>query len=131
MASLAKDIADAVVTVLGSVSGAPATIQVRKEGTVGPRITKPIVVVNVEDERVVGRAFGGVILKEYKVVVSIFRINAGNIASDLDLSPLAGVSAVYDVDLADNPEWEHQKFSEGAEVSRFGLLYHTSEPRNG
>lgn len=145
MASYAKQIADAVVGVIQGVQGAPATVQYRKANSLYAKEQKPAVIVSIEDETKLGRAFEGTIHKQYKVVIGIYRLCLADIASDLDLSPqfilrvkqaldrasLTGVTVAWDVDLVDNPEWENQPFGNGMEVSMFGLLVTTTEPQNG
>jgi hypothetical protein len=145
MPSYAKPIADAVVNVLASLTGAPATVVSRKDNSMEGRDSKPIVIVSWGIERKTGRTTGGTVFKEYEIVVGIFRSCQADIESNKDLSPtyiltakqaldktsLAGVPVVWDIDLVDDPEWEHQPFGQGMEVSRFGLVVRTNEPQNG
>lgn len=144
MPSYAKQIGDAIVAVIGGLPGAPQLIKLRKDNAILGRESPPAVIVTVESEAKAGRAFEGTIHKEYKVVIGIFRACLADVSSNLDLNPafileckqafdvttLAGASVVWDIDLVDNPEWEHQPFGQGWEVSRFGLLVKTTEPQN-
>ena len=145
MASYAKKIGDAIVAKILNVQGSPVTVKQRKDNSILGRETPPIVVVTIESEQKVGRAFEGVIFKEYAIIVGFFRKCLADISTELDITPefilrtkqalditaFVSVPEVWDVDLADNPEWEHQDFGKGMEVSRFGLLVKTSEPQNG
>ena len=112
-----------------------------------PRDAKTAVLVTVQRERPADRAFGGVIGKEYSLIVAVYRALTppGDVTSTPDANPalvlackqaldggsLAGVDVVWDVDLVDSAEWENRPFGQGMEVSRFGLLVRTSEPQNG
>lgn len=145
MASYAKSIADALVTTISGIVGAPELVKQRKDNTLMGRETPPGVIVSIGDERKVGRTFEGTIFKEYEIIVGIYRTCLADVSTNLDLTPefilkvkqaldvgtIASVPVVWDVDLVDNPEWEHQPFGQGWEVSRFGLLVKTAEPRNG
>lgn len=145
MASYAKPIADAFVATILGLPGAPILVKQRKDNAIMGRETPPAVIVSIETERKVGRSFEGTILKEYEIIVGIFRTCLADVSTNLDLTPefimkvkqaldvptLAAVPVVWDVDLVDNAEWEHQPFGQGWEVSRFGLLVKTAEPRNG
>lgn len=148
MASYAVPIANAIATAITGVSGAP-TVAVRKQDALhASELTSAYCIVSVEREAAESRAFEGSILKQYWLIVSLYRKLAptvGDIGSNLDSNPalvlsikqacdltaLSGVSVVYDVDLVDAAEWEQQPFGVGVEVSRFGLVVRTSEPRNG
>ena len=145
MASYAKPIADSFVATILGLPGAPALVKHRKENTLMGRETPPGVIVSIGDERRVGRTFEGTILKEYEFIVGIYRTNLADVSTNLDLNPefilkvkqaldvgtVSAVPVVWDVDLVDSPEWERQPFGQGWEVSRFGLLVKTAEPRNG
>ena len=145
--SYAADIITAIKTVAAGVAGAPALVEARKENTLHPREANDAVIVTVERERLIGRAFGGTVIKEYQIIVGVYHQLSppGDITSGLNANPqyvldckqaldvaaLSGVSAVWDVTLVDNDEWEKQFFKTGMEVSYFGLLVQTSEPQNG
>ena len=149
MSSYAKQIGDAIVTVIQGLSGAPSLVQLRKENVLLSReeITEVdgAVIVAVGLETPVNITTGGTIFKEYIARVMYARKNPGKVATELDTNPafvlrmkqalditsLAGVPVVWSVDLIEAEEWEEDEFGKAAEVSTFGLKVHTNEPRNG
>ena len=151
MSSYAKQIGDGIVAVIQGLSGAPSTVQYRKEDALLSReeitATDGAVIVSVGRERPTGRTFGTTIFKEYTGRVTYYRKPTipGGIATDLDTNPLfllqmkqaldgtslTGASVVWSVDIIEHSEWEEQAIGQGAEVSTFGLLIKTNEPTNG
>jgi hypothetical protein len=144
--SYQKQIADAIVTVLGGVTGAPALVQHRKEDALQPREANSAVIVTAGFRRPVGRAFGGTIFFDNGFQVAIYQEFTGDLTTGIDTNPLyvqrakqaldldtlSGLATlVRDVDLVDDETWERQPFRNGGEVSRFGLLVRTNEPQNG
>lgn len=144
--SFQKSIADAVVTILSGVTGAPSTVEHRKEDVMQSRESPPAVYVVAGFRRPTGRAFDGTIFFDNGFQVSIYQEFTGDLTTGIDTNPLfvqrakqaldlatlSGLSTlVRDVDLVEDDTWERQKFREGGEVSRFGLLVRTNEPQNG
>ncbi len=144
--SYQKQIADAIVTALQAVSGAPATVEYRKADVVHKFETLPVCIVTAGFRRPTGRAFEGTVFYDNGFQVAVYRDCRGDVSTATDLNPLfvqtakqaldlptlSGLSAlVRDVDLVEDQAWEAQAFKDGVEVSRFGLLIRTNEPQNG
>lgn len=151
MSSVFKPIADAVVSVLSGLSGAP-TVQLRKTDALFGRDNPPMVIVTMGDERVTNELSGagtptdlGDVRKSYQIGITIYRDCRADIDSNLTLNPdfillakqalnkntLVGVSAVRDTKLVDHPEWENQPFGKSFEVSTFGVVFFAWETRLG
>ena len=147
MASYAKQIGDAVVTIIAALPAAPATVKYRKENAAYSRETPPFVFVTVGMEAVLRHTFDGSVLKTYIVRIMYARVppTPGSIATELDTNPsfmlkirqafdtnsLTGVSAAWQVDVVESSEWEEETFGKGAEMSTIGLKVFTAEPQNG
>lgn len=155
MASYAIPIANAVRTVVAALTNAPPLVEVRKMDTVHPReatTSFSACIITLGEVRLVGGQMGGgsdanlgPVQKTYEVGITIYGTNFGDISSNMDTHPefvlrvkqalnktaLAGVPTVYDTELFEHPTWESQMFAQAGEVSRFGILYFNSEPRNG
>ena len=143
MPSYAIPIGNAIVARIASLPGAPSTVILRKENVQYTIDTNPCVVVTVGMETPISLTFGGSILKTYTVGISIYRDNAGNLSSTMNLNPdftllckqalddvqLIGVPVVWSVDIIEAQEWEDQPFGQASEVSTFGLTVHTAELR--
>lgn len=152
MPSYALDIGNAVVAVVEGITGAPDVVELRDNDQVGPRDPEEIVVVTLGAEVEVdgtsgagsGDDYGGV-FKTYEVGVSIYHRKLTGPATDLTLTPpfvlackqalnrprLSGASTVYGSRLAESNTWENQEFRKGLLVSRFGILFLSSESRAG
>lgn len=152
MPSYALDIANAVQGVIAGISGAPDVVEVRDNDQVRPRDPEDIVVITIGDEveeggtsgAGAGDDFGGV-FKTYQVGVSIYHRKLTSPGTDLTLTPpfvlackqalnrptLAGAPTVYGTRLATSSAWENQEFAKGLLVSRFGILFLSSESRAG
>ncbi len=133
--------------VIAAVDGAPDMVELRAMGAAHPRDPVEAVYIAVPNHRMLGYTFGDRVRKEYDVVVTSIRRRPqlGDITQDLDTGPaflklckqaldgatISGVPVVWDVTLVDDPTWERQAFSQGYEMSQFGLLVKTDEPRNG
>lgn len=140
-------IGDGIATTVRGVSGAPGLVEQRAIGAAHPRDPVEAVYVAVGDGRPTGYTFGDRVRKEYEVVVTSIRRRPqlGDITQDLDTGPdflkrckqaldgptIAGVPVVWDVALVESPTWENVAFGQGYEMSQFGLLVRTDEPRNG
>lgn len=143
--SAQKQIADALVTILQGVSGAPSLVEYRKRDALHPNEANTAVLVTAGYQRMTGRAFEGTVFKDYGFQVSVYRDCLGDVSSALDTNPsyvekakqaidlptLSGLtSLVRDVELVQDAAWENQ-FEHGTEASRFGVLVRTNEPQNG
>jgi hypothetical protein len=152
MPSTHKAIADAVVSVLEGVSGAPDTVEFRKTDALFGGETKPAVIVTLGEANEMMAVSGagtatdqGDLIKEYWIKVSIYRTCLADITNDLALSPdyvhaaqqalnkttLSGVSAVVGTKLVRHDAWEHQPFGEAHEKSEFHMIFLASETRLG
>lgn len=144
--SYQKQIADAVVTALQGVTGAPSTVEYRRSDVRLPRDALPLMIVTGGFQRPTERAFGGTIFKDYGFQVTVYRECLGDLTGGidsnallfqnakqaLDLPTLAGLSSfVRDVDLVEDRDWEPLELNGGIEKSAFGLLVRTNEPTNG
>ena len=143
--SYQEQIADAIVTVLGALSGAPALVEYRKQDALHPGDSNEAVIVSAGYQRMTGRAFEGTVYKDYGFQVSVYRTFLGDLTADVDTNPayvqlakqaldlpaLSGVPVVFDVELVQDAAWENNQFPTGSEVSRFGVLVRTAEPQNG
>ena len=152
MPSYALDIATAVQGVVAAITGAPDTVEVRDNDQVLPRDPDDIVIVTIGDETPgdgtsgagSGDDFGGV-FKAYQIGISIYHRQLSDPAANLQRNialtlaakqalnrpTLAGAPTVYWCQLVQNAAWENNEFEKGLQVSRFGLLFHSSESRAG
>jgi hypothetical protein len=149
--SLFKPIADAVRTILATLPNAP-TVEVRKNDSMFGRDVPPMVIVTLGDEGVTAAVSGagtstdlGDVYKSYQIGITIYRNCLADIDSSIGNNPdfilaakqalnkvsLAGVPQVRDTTLVDHPEWEGEAFGQGAEVSRFGIVFFAWETRLG
>jgi hypothetical protein len=147
MPSYAIAIGDGIRITIAAQPGSPDLVEQRAIGVAHPRDPVEAVYVAMGDVRVLGYTFGGRIRKEYEAVITSIRRRPqlGDITQDLDTGPdflkrckqaldgtsIVGVPVVWDVTLVDDPVWEQQAFAKGYEMSQFGLLVRTDEPRNG
>lgn len=144
--STQKNIADAMVTALAALSGAPSIVEYRKKDGLYPEEGNSAIILTAGFQRPTGYVFGDGVTKGYGYQISVYRESQGETTSNIDVNPtlvelakraldatsLSGVSTVWSVDIVDDPEaWERQPFRDGCEVSRFGVLVKTCEPRNG
>lgn len=147
-----NDIANAVVSVEAGLNGAPDTVEFRDNDQVEPREAREIVIVTVGDPNVIenysgagtGDDFGGMLV-EYPIGVSIYHRKLANPATELTAEPdfvqaskralnrptLVGADTVYGARLIASPTWENQDFEKGLQVSRFGVVFLSSETRAG
>lgn len=144
MASYALTIAGAVKSGLDGLTGWPTTV-IEKVPVLTGRATLPQAIVYPIRERLVGRSFGGRVLKDYTIGVVLLRESLADVATNTDVHPdlvlrakqlfdddaLAGAPTVKDVTLVESAEWEGQEFRKGAEMSAFALVFRSSEPQNG
>ena len=148
-----RQIADAVATVITSISGAPATVEVRKDDAFRSRETLPLAIVTMGAARKILAVSGegsstnqGDVCYAYEIGVTIYRDNRADLSTNLDAQPdyvhrckqalakktLAGAPTVYGSQIVDDPSaWEHQPFGDGHEVSRFGAIFLSAETRLG
>lgn len=152
MASVFLAIGNAVRSVIAGLTGAPATIEVRKDDTLLGTDTPPIVVITLGDEDVQMYLSGagtatdqGDVLKTYTVGVTIYRTCQALLTNDmsdnqdfvllcqqaLNKKTLTGVPAVYGATIVRRTAWEHEPFGKGHEVSRFAVVFYASETRLG
>lgn len=154
MASYAAAIAEAVTSVLAGLTPEACPIEWRRTDVIESRETVPRVIITNGPEMQVNRgALGdittplllGSVFKGYTVGITVYDSNDGELAGNdvnpsfilrakqtLNTASLTGVPEVWDTDLVENNlEWENQPFRDGAQVSRFAVLFITSEPRNG
>lgn len=145
-------IADAVKTLLATVTGIPGTIYIRKDDALYGRDTVPLCIVSMPDEdgQTAFETFGtdnstdlGTVGKVYRIGVSVYRSNTGDLSSTIDTNPsliLAIkqkigkpkiISTVTDYAILGMHEWEVSEFKNGAEVSRILMSYTNAEARNG
>lgn len=151
MSSVFKPVCDAVATVLATISGAP-TIVVRKTDVVKARDVfpaSPLCIVSYGTDAPAGwgtigdgASDYGTIGKAYSVVIAVYRANLADVDDSatnpdfiqaakqaLNKGTLTGVSAVWNTEIESHEEWEKQPFGQGAEVSRFALLFDSAELR--
>ena len=152
MASYFKTIADAARTVAAAQSGAPALCEVRDTDVVHPRDVVPCLIVTMGGEQEIGAASGagtstdqGDRLMAYQLGFTEYRHRPGTNSTDLSLNQdfillaqqalnkttLTGATTVYGTKLVRRDAWEHQPFGQGWEVSRWGMIFWSSEPRLG
>lgn len=143
MAAQAKLIADAIVTIIQGVSGAPSLVEWRKTDVFFPN--KPSgdpstgVIVSGGPESWEGRVFEASVNKSYPWQISYYKPVAPPVPGDntnpqfwqdmitaLSVTTLIGTK-VWDYEIATRSEWENQPFAQGIEVSRGGVLYRTNE----
>jgi hypothetical protein len=146
-------IAESVVAVLANLGGAPDLVEFRKTDVLHPREADELVesdeagaiIVTAGDVVPFMDLTGGDVLRKYQIGVSIYKRLGGKFSSEKTVNPdlvlackqalhrtsLAGASTVFDTDLVESPEWENQAFKDGWEVSRFGVIFNSAEPRNG
>lgn len=147
-----NDIATAIKTQLEAISGAP-TISVRKDGTIHPRDTLPIVIVSLWSDETdtwgttgdAGNTDYGHAGHEYTVALSMYRASLADIESDLsdttsfwqsskktlNKGVLSGVSSVWNVRIQDSEAFDRQAWKEGHEVSQIFIVACTAGSRNG
>ncbi len=148
MASTWKSVGDQIVAIVAAVAGAPAFVELRKTFVVHPLQAgtgdpDSGVIVSGGLEKTAGYTFGVSVLNDLGYVVSIYTRSLPAVdATDtrptflqlckeaLSVTEIAG-TPVWDFDMVDKSEWENQPFGKGGELSQFGVLYRTSEPRNG
>lgn len=151
MASFFKTIADAVRQVVSTVPGCPQRIEVRDNDQLESREEDDFVIVTLgEDPEVwgttavssstlgdVGKAYMiGVTLYHRKIADPTVNLNAApefvlKCKQALDKPSLAQAPSVYGTQLVENPAWEDQEFTKGLQVTRFGMIFLSAEPRNG
>lgn len=141
-----KTIADAIVDIIQALAGAPSTVEWRKTEVWHPYPDDPEtgIVITAGPEKPTTRFTGRGVVMEYPFQVSYFKSTTPDVAADdvnpaffqlvknaLGVTALSGADRVWDFELAERSEWESVPFRDGTEVSRFGVLYRTSEPSNG
>jgi len=152
MASYRKQIADALVTVISGITGAPSLVVYRDTDVVHPTTdTTPCAIVTAGGADPVGPHVSGAgttvdmgyVRRVYEYGVSIYRDNIGTNQSNLDVNAtfielcqkaldgvsLSGVASVDQVDIVRNGAWEDMPFKNGVEKSIFGILVYNSETR--
>lgn len=153
MPSYSTPIAEAVVSLLSGITPLGCPVEFRRTDSLVSRETIPrVIVTNAQETQLDRGTFGaegdvdsfGTVEKAYPIQIAIYESNQGELQGN-DVNPafilrakqllnkpyLTAVPAVFDTDLLQNWEWENQPFRDGGQVSRFGLLFYTAEPRNG
>ena len=152
MSSYAKQIADAVVTVISGMASPPAATVLRKQDTLlkSDALFPMCVVTEPQELSVVCQAFGdgtnqGSLVRSYMIGMTVWRKHDGLIQTDVDIIPdltirieqalnkgtLSGASSVCGTELIPFGYFETSSFKEGYEVSRARMSFSSTEPRNG
>lgn len=152
MPSYALDIANGVQSVVAALTNVPDVVEVRDNDEVMPRDPDDIVVITIGDENEIGGVSGagsgddyGSVFKTYQIGISIYHRQLSSPALNLERNialtlaakqalnrpSLAGAPTVYGTHLVQNAAWENNEFKKGLQVSRFGLLFLSSESRAG
>jgi len=147
MSSYATAIGEAVVAVIGGLSSPPAAVHLRKVDSVltSDRTFPVCVVTEAQDLGKTGQAFGGTVIKAYRIGVSLYRQHGGDVQTGTDIIPsltqaiqqalhtgtLAGAPSVCDSDLTAFTPFESGGFGKGYEVAGAAVVYQSSEPING
>ena len=141
MAAQAKLIADAIVALIRTVSGAPTLVEWRKTDVFHPTRGDGStgVIVSGGPESWAGRVFETSVNKEYPFQISYYKPSTPSVPGDntqpqfwqdmvtaLSVTTLSGTK-VWDYEIVTRSEWENQPFTQGIEVSRGGVLYRTNE----
>lgn len=150
MANFKYPIALAMRDILRGISGAPVptSVRVQEDDSVQTRIDNPQWIVTIGDEEpfyntTAGDAGGnGDILKRYYFGVSMYYDYVGDLTDRLSTTPDLVIAAqqalnikmptlgVFGSELVRFASWERNQFGQGAEATRFLLIYSVSEPRN-
>lgn len=153
--SYANTIANAVVSVIEGLATPPAQTEFRKVDTL-TRSDKDLAanilcVVTLSDEQeTLFETFGdasdlGTIGKAYMIGVTLYKLHAGNIQTNIDTLPamalrieqalnrpsLSGATTVSGCKIVPFQTFSPQGFSDGYECMRGFAVYTSSEPRNG
>lgn len=147
-------IANAVMSVISGLSGAPSFIQYREQDQIGSGDTRPCVIVTTDEEQLMpevdvsGASSNtdlGDVGKIYPIGISIYSERLGDITTDpetrqdfvitvqhaLNKNSLAGVPTVWGTKLVRRDTWEHRAMKDGFEYSTFAILFYSAEPRLG
>ena len=150
MANFKYPIAVQMRTILQGLSGAPAptSVKIQEDDSVQTRVENPVWIITMGDEEpfynsTAGDATGnGDILKRYYFGVSMYYDYVGDLQDRLSSTPDIVIAAqqalnvkmptlsVFGSELVRFSSWERNQFGEGAEVTRFLMIYSVSEPRN-
>ncbi len=150
MANFKYPIAVAMRDILRGISGAPVptSVRVQEDDSVQTRIDNPQWIVTIGDEEpfyntTAGDATGnGDILKRYYFGVSMYYDYVGDLTDRLSTTPDLVIAAqqalnikmptlgVFGSELVRFSAWERNQFGQGAEATRFLMIYSVSEPRN-
>jgi len=137
-------------TILRGLSDAPpaASVRIQEDDSVQTRLANPIWIITMGDEEpfydtTAGDASGnGDVLKRYYFGVSMYYDYVGDLTDRLSTTPDVVIAAqqalnvkmpmlgVFASQLVRFPAWERNQFGEGAEATRFLMIYSVSEPRN-
>lgn len=151
MPSYFKTVADAVRQVVSGVPGCPQRIEVRDNDQLESREDDDFVVITLgEDPELWGTTAGGIndfgdVAKGYMIGITLYHRKLTDPTVNLNAAPefvlkckqalnkptLAQAPSVFDTRLVENPAWENQDMDKGLQVTRFGMIFSSIEPRNG
>lgn len=150
MSSYAKQIADAVVTVISGMASPPAATVLRKIDTLlkSDALFPMCVVSEPQELQPAGQSFGGnggTVFRVYMIGLTVWKKHDGLVQTNVDTIPdltlrieqalnqgtLAGASSVCDTELVPFGYFEPSSFREGYEVSRCRMSFTSSELRAG
>lgn len=142
-----NDIAEAVVTVLAGLPGAPTLIEFRETDVLHAReMTAGVdaAIVTSGTQTVLGYTFEGGKWVNYPIRISVYRRKLGDVSTGKTLNPdfedaakaaldrptLAGAPTVFGCTLEANDSWGKQGFGQGYEKSMFRIDFTSNESRN-
>ncbi len=150
MANFKYPIAQQMQSILRGISGAPipASVRIQEDDSIQSRLDNPQWIITMGDEdpfynTTAGDATGqGDILKRYYFGVSMYYDYVGDLTDRLSTTPDIVIAAqqalnikmpslgVFGSELVRFAAWERNEFGDGAEATRFLLIYSVAESRN-